>query len=89
MTNVTNISATSGALTAQAPILPAAVQSQNITTPSRQVADPLSGVVITQFLNPSGLVASQVPSRAVVAYLQNGLTPDGFAKSGSGQITTV
>lgn len=59
------------------------------------IIDPLAGV-ITQFLNSSGQVQSQIPSSAVVAYLRDGLGPDGRAKPSEtapkptdGQKTTV
>ena len=84
MTGITSISA----ITTSAPVAPAVVASAPTpvpvqpkqTTPSRFEADPLSGVLVTQFLNESGDVVTQVPSKTVVAYLQNGLTPQGFAK---------
>jgi hypothetical protein len=91
MTTITNISGPSSAVTAQAPVLSsaqisggsnaaltAAAQNQPVTTPSRVIADPLSGTVITQILDNNGQIASQFPTRAVVAYLQEGLTSEGF-----------
>jgi len=84
MTTVANISSS---LTAQAPVVSAAATSvaaspaaPSYTPPSRILADPLSGVVIAQVLNASGAIVSQVPARSVIAYLQEGLTSDGFPK---------
>ena len=45
----------------------------------RIVVDPLAGA-ITEYLNTSGQVQSQIPSAAVVAYLRAGLTSDGFPR---------
>ena len=45
----------------------------------RIVVDPLAGP-ITQFLNSTGQVQSQIPSSAVVAYLRAGLTSQGLSK---------
>jgi hypothetical protein len=56
--------------------------------PSRLLPDPLSGVVITQYFDNTGNVVSQVPTQAVVAYLQIGLTAEGFSKPSS-QTTTA
>ena len=72
-TDTTNTSTTSKPLTggSDSPISP------------RIVVDPLAGV-ITQFLSSSGVLQSQIPSAAVVAYLRAGLTPDGFAKQTPG-----
>jgi hypothetical protein len=55
-----------------------ASQNQNVVVPSRLFADPLSGTVITQLLDNRGKIVSQFPTTAVVAYLQQGLTPEGF-----------
>lgn len=46
------------------------------------VNDPLAGLVVTQYLNSSSEVVTQSPPRAVVAYLQDGLTPSGFQPDG-------
>ncbi len=45
----------------------------------RIIVDPIAGA-ITEFLNGSGQVQSQVPSAAAVAYLRVGLTADGQPK---------
>jgi|GEM_PF-1213387 hypothetical protein len=45
----------------------------------RIVVDPQAGV-ITEFLNTSGQVESQIPSSTVVAYLRAGLNANGEAK---------
>jgi hypothetical protein len=47
-------------------------------------ADPLSGTVITQYLNQQGDVTAQVPSTTAVAYLRLGLTASGEPASSSG-----
>jgi hypothetical protein len=41
------------------------------------LVDPLSGTMITQYLNDAGDLTVQVPSAAAVAYMRMGLTPDG------------
>lgn len=46
------------------------------------VNDPLAGLVVTQYLNSSSEVVTQTPPRAVVAYLQDGLTAAGFQPDG-------
>jgi hypothetical protein len=96
MTTVAGISGPiSNALSAQTVALPASpppaasssAASQSSAQPliphltSRLVDDPVSGIVITQYLNIQGQIVSQVPPSAVVAYLQDGLTSDGFVKS--------
>jgi hypothetical protein len=43
----------------------------------RLVYDRLAGVVVTEFLNSSGVVQLQAPSAAVLAYLRVGLGSDG------------
>jgi|ERR1043166_5441160 hypothetical protein len=50
-----------------------------VTTPlsPRLKYDAVSGVVITEFLDGRGSVASQAPSAAVMAYLRVGLNADG------------
>jgi len=50
----------------------------------RITVDPFAGV-ITEFLNTSGQVQSQIPSAAVVAYLRAGLNADGQVKQEPGQ----
>jgi hypothetical protein len=60
-----------------------APQAHAATFTERQIDDPLSGVVITQYLNSQDHVITQVPPSAVVAYLQDGLTADGEPKSPS------
>jgi hypothetical protein len=45
----------------------------------RIIVDPVAGA-ITQFLNTTGQVETQIPSAAVVAYLRAGLTSAGLAK---------
>ncbi len=96
MTSISNISTQiPPALTTQAAVTPvtqlaggqkAAGLSQ--ISPSRLLSDPLSGVVITQYFDNTGQVVSQVPTQTVVAYLQIGLTADGFSKQ-STQSTTA
>ena len=89
MTSIASIQAQiSPALTTQAAVTPAtqlvsadqkgAAPAQ--VNPSRLLSDPLSGTVITQYFDNSGNVVTQSPTRAVVAYLQIGLTADGFSK---------
>ena len=99
MTSVSNISTQlppSPALTVQAAVTPAtqlaAISQPNAAipqvNPSRVLPDPLSGVVITQYFDNTGNVVSQVPTQTVVAYLQIGLTAEGFSKQSS-QTTTA
>ncbi|MER2519453.1 MAG: hypothetical protein ABTQ34_02060 [Bdellovibrionales bacterium] len=52
------------------------------------VNDPLAGLVVTQYLNSNSEVVTQTPPRAVVAYLQDGLTANGFQPEGKGGHTT-
>ncbi len=40
--------------------------------------DPMSGVVITEYLSDAGEVTSQIPSTAAIAYLRVGLTASGM-----------
>ncbi len=49
----------------------------------RIVNNPLAGIIVTQYLNNQEDVVVQTPPSVVVAYLQNGLTPDGFSKQSS------
>lgn len=46
----------------------------------RLVYDKLAGVVVTEFLNGSGVVQLQTPSSAVLAYLRVGLSAEGHSK---------
>jgi len=39
--------------------------------------DPVAGVMITEYLDSSGKIESQIPSAASVAYLRVGLTANG------------
>jgi hypothetical protein len=91
MTSVTNISGSTGTPIVQTPALPsvqavggfntgsvAVSQPQTFVSQSRLVSDPLSGSLITQDLDNKGQVISQFPSSAVVAYLQQGLLPEGY-----------
>ena len=48
---------------------------------ARFVNNPLARVLVTQFYDHNGQVASQVPSSTVIAYLENGLTADGSPKA--------
>jgi hypothetical protein len=41
-------------------------------------ADPIAGVVITEYLSEDGQVRMQMPSEAAVAYLRSGLTASGL-----------
>lgn len=40
-----------------------------------------SGKIVTEFLSGNGGLQSQFPSRVVIAYLQAGLTAEGFSKN--------
>jgi hypothetical protein len=42
--------------------------------------DPITGVLVTDQLDSHGHVAAQTPSGFVLAYLRNGLGPDGLPK---------
>ena len=51
-------------------------------------SDPVSGVLITQYLSSDGQVRMQIPSEVAVAYLRSGLTETGVpspAQKSSGQ----
>jgi len=53
--------------------------SADVVGGSRTLSDPLAKVVITQYLDNSGdQVVFQSPPSTVVAYLQNGLTVNGY-----------
>ena len=54
-----------------------------VVSASRYVSDPLARVMITQYLDVNSQVVAQTPPSTVVAYLQNGLTPQGFPKTSS------
>lgn len=61
--------------------------SQSTTTAAhtsqKLVSVPLARIIVTEFLDNSGNIASQIPSSTVVAYLQNGLSADGSPKQSS------
>jgi hypothetical protein len=58
--------------TAAAPALP--------SLSARVIDDPLAGVIVTQQLDGDGQIVSQNPPGSVIAYLQNGLTIDGYPR---------
>jgi hypothetical protein len=47
---------------------------------ARLIDDPLAGVIVTQQLDGDGQIVSQNPPGSVIAYLQNGLTIDGYPR---------
>ena len=74
----TTAAATTPVAATASPPAPAAANKD--TSGSRFLVDPLAGP-ITQFLNVSGDVQDQIPSKTVVAYLKAGLTVNGLSKS--------
>jgi hypothetical protein len=88
---ITSISANAG--NAKPPVTPPSVnsstssQSAAFTQPKlpasfenpRVVQDPTAGY-ITEYLGSNGQIISQTPSAITVAYLRNGLLPDGTPK---------
>lgn len=90
MTEVSDILSTTNGSSARAAAVNAA-ELRNAKEPVSQsesiasvhyVNDPLAGLVVTQYLNSSDEVITQSPPRAVVAYLQDGLTANGFQPEG-------
>jgi hypothetical protein len=71
---------------APSPGLQPLAQDPDTPISPRIVVDPLAGV-ITEFLNTTGQVQSQIPSAAVVAYLRVGLDASGQAKPQPGEDT--
>ena len=70
--------ATSSAANISAAFTPVkGANASTVATASRQVEDPLAGVLITQSVGVDGQVVNQFPSTAVVAYLREGLSSDG------------
>jgi len=47
---------------------------------ARTFDDPLAGVLVSQQLDAEGNIRQQTPSSSVLAYLQNGLTIEGYPK---------
>ena len=91
MTAVTGIGSSTLAVTTTAPVPQPLVQDaapqpatqpsaddSNVVGSARTVSDPLAKVVITQYLDNSDQVVSQSPPSTVVAYLQSGLTVNGY-----------
>lgn len=89
MTDVTGIIGSGVGVTPTQPVsAPAAPSSNALQNPAsepaaspRFVNNPLAGTVVTQYLSNAGHVVSQFPSTAAVAYLQEGLTAQGFSKT--------
>jgi hypothetical protein len=55
-----------------------AIDQQLAITKAKVVVDAASGLVINEYINNTGAIVSQIPSQVVVAYLQAGLTAQGF-----------
>jgi PKD repeat protein len=88
MTNVASITGSVPNVVTTQSQIPSAVSgaikssAQTVSSATlRFVDDPLSGTVVSQYLNNQGNIVSQTPSRAVIAYLQQGLTVDGESRS--------
>jgi len=89
---VSTVGSTGGAAlraTAAAASAPAnAASASTETTHIRRISpttksDPLSGVLITEYLSSNGDVRVQIPSEVVVAYLRSGLTAAGQVRTDS------
>jgi hypothetical protein len=61
---------------AEAPVTANAASEVRGISP-RMNSDPVSGVLITEYLSAEGDVQMQIPSEATVAYLRSGLTEGG------------
>lgn len=68
-------------LTAQKDITLPKPSSQAVPFTNRVYQDPISGVFVSDQINPDGQVVAQTPQGITLTYLQNGLTADGFPKN--------
>jgi hypothetical protein len=67
---------------ASAPATASSLATQQVQPLSPNIKiDPMSGVMITEYLNSSGAVQSQIPSAVAVAYMRIGLTAEGLPKT--------
>jgi hypothetical protein len=85
-TQVSAAAATSSSSTQSVSIGSSSSQNVASTISPRLVYNPVAGVVVTEFLNNSGQIDVQLPSKAAIAYLQAGLTQQGDPRPADGSI---